>query len=212
MSKNGREYENKALSNARPSSGTPLSASLPGRGGEREEEENSSNSDIILQGTSTVTKNFRDMRGKGFFGQTRRERRAYPHGSARNEQRSLAEKDLTPCGLRRICPGAVLLVAHRPMKGMHAPRALPQAKCDATHVSRIHCHSTGTLQLFRGSWVGAGQDSSRQAQSVPTVRVHSRFSLTAPRVGAYWRRIKPLDKTLNGLRRKLGKGYYSCRF
>ena len=47
------------------------------------------------------------MRGKGFFGQRRRERRAY-----------------------------------RPMKGMLAPRGLPQAKGDATHVSKILCHST----------------------------------------------------------------------
>src|SRR5439155_6961017 len=31
--------------------------------------------------------NYDDVRGEGFFGQTRRERRAYPTGSVRSEQR-----------------------------------------------------------------------------------------------------------------------------
>ncbi len=49
------------------------------------------------------------VRGQGFFGQTRREQRAYPQRSVRREQRSLAEKERPPGGLRRIWPGAALL-------------------------------------------------------------------------------------------------------
>ncbi len=49
------------------------------------------------------------VRGQGFFGQTRREQRAYPQRSVRREQPSLAEKELPPGGLRRIWPGAALL-------------------------------------------------------------------------------------------------------
>ncbi len=49
------------------------------------------------------------VRGQGFFGQTRREQRAYPQRSGRREQRSLAEKERPPGGLRRIWPGAALL-------------------------------------------------------------------------------------------------------
>ncbi len=49
------------------------------------------------------------VRGQGFFGQTRREQRAYPQRSVRREQPSLAEKERPPGGLRRIWPGAALL-------------------------------------------------------------------------------------------------------
>src|SRR6059036_545510 len=64
-----------------------------------------------------------DVRGKGFFAQTRRE--VIPHGhpsisrsgSVRSEQRSLGEKDLPPSGLRRIWPVASLLVGYSPMAG-----------------------------------------------------------------------------------------------
>src|SRR5438093_6494234 len=55
-------------------------------------------------------------------------------GSVRSEQRSLAEKELPPVGLRQICPVAALLVGHRSTSGMLPPRALPQAKFDATNV------------------------------------------------------------------------------
>src|SRR5213080_4123719 len=55
-------------------------------------------------------------------------------GSVRSEQRSLAEKELPPEGLRRIWPVAALLVGHRSTSGLLPPRALPQAKCGATNV------------------------------------------------------------------------------
>src|SRR5437899_9884832 len=55
-------------------------------------------------------------------------------GSGRSEQRSLAEKELPPEGLRRIWPVAALLVGHRSTSGLLPPRALPQAKCGATNV------------------------------------------------------------------------------
>src|SRR2546426_11042752 len=41
-------------------------------------------------------------------------------GSVRSEQRSLAEKELPPFGVRRIWPVAVLLVGHRSTSG-YAP-------------------------------------------------------------------------------------------
>ena len=98
--------------------------------------------DLLDQEPSTVTKKLRYMRGKEFMGRTRRERGAYPNGSATSEQRSPAQKGLPPGGLRRFWPGAALLLAYRPMKGMLARRASPQAKIDATHGSQFLCHST----------------------------------------------------------------------
>jgi len=53
----------------------------------------------------------------------------------RSEQRSLAEKELPPGGLRRIWPLAAWVVGYRPTgRGMRPPRALPQAKLGATNV------------------------------------------------------------------------------
>src|SRR5438876_2066417 len=56
------------------------------------------------------------------------------HVGIRSDQRSLAEKELPPEGLRRIWPVAALLVGHRSTSGLLPPRALPQAKCGATNV------------------------------------------------------------------------------
>src|SRR5206468_9435001 len=86
--------------------------------------------------------NYDDVRGEGFFGQTRRERRAYPTGSVRSEQRSLAEKELPPEGLRRIWPVAALLVGHRSTSG-YAPssRLAPgQIRRNERHRSYVHDH------------------------------------------------------------------------
>src|SRR6059036_3377805 len=99
-----------------------------------------------------------DVRGKGFFAQTRRE--VIPHGhpsisrsgSVRSEQRSLGEKDLPPSGLRRIWPVASLLVGYSPRAGMRPPRASPQAKLGATNVivfmpqTTKHVHSPETAR------------------------------------------------------------------
>jgi hypothetical protein len=59
--------------------------------------------------------------GKGFLTQVRRERRAYPQGSGRSEQRSLRQKDLPPL--------ACSFVARRSQStaGKLPPRASPQA-------------------------------------------------------------------------------------
>src|SRR5882762_4763425 len=53
-------------------------------------------------------------------------------GSVRSEQRSLGEKDLPLCGLRRIWPVASLLVGHSPTFGGCSLLA-PQAKLGATN-------------------------------------------------------------------------------
>src|SRR3989442_1697709 len=71
-----------------------------------------------------------DVCGEEFSAQARRERRAYPaRGSVRSEPRRLGRKEPPPEGLRRIWPGASLLVGHSPTGGgcsLLAPR--PQAK------------------------------------------------------------------------------------
>ena len=72
---------------------------------------------------------FSDVCGEEFSAQARRERRAYPaSGSVRSEQRSLGRKEPPPGGLRRIWPGASLLVGHSPTSGgcsLLAPRPRP---------------------------------------------------------------------------------------
>src|SRR5437870_9843444 len=63
-------------------------------------------------------------------------------GSGRSEQRSLAEKELPPEGLRRIWPVAALLVGHRSTSG-YAPssRLAPgQIRCNERHRSYVHDH------------------------------------------------------------------------
>src|SRR6185295_86396 len=50
---------------------------------------------------STVTKNYRDMRGKEFFGLTRRERRAYPsvvceEGATKSARKRTAARRVAP--------------------------------------------------------------------------------------------------------------------
>src|SRR6476659_1825508 len=83
------------------------------------------------------------MRGKGFFGQTRRERRAYPAvdlEGASNEvwpKKNCRPEGCAEFGLWRRCSSVT-----DPLRGMRPPRALPQAKLGATHVSIIKCHTT----------------------------------------------------------------------
>src|SRR6266403_5557377 len=67
-------------------------------------------------------------------------------GSVRSEQRSLAEKELPPEGLRRIWPVAALLVGHRSTSG-YAPssRLAPgQIRCNERHRSYAHDHLVST--------------------------------------------------------------------
>src|SRR5919198_3302123 len=70
-----------------------------------------------------------DVCGEEFSALARRERRAYPaSGSVRSEQRRQGRKELPPEGLRRIWPGASLLVGHSPTAGgcsLLAPRPRP---------------------------------------------------------------------------------------
>jgi len=60
------------------------------------------------------------------------------NGSVRSEQRSLAEKELPPEGLRRIWPVAALLVGYRPTVGYAPPRALSQAKIGRNERDRFY--------------------------------------------------------------------------
>src|SRR5207247_7851172 len=63
-------------------------------------------------------------------------------GSVRSEQRTLAEKELPPEGLRRIWPVAALLVGHRSTSG-YAPssRLAPgQIRRNERHRNYVHDH------------------------------------------------------------------------
>ena len=94
---------------------------------------------------SVVSHKSLPIRGKGFMTQARRERRAYPKGSVRSEERSLRHKELPPSGLRQLWPVAVLLLS-RPdpsgLRGCFLRRALPQAKFDATNDQLFVGHHT----------------------------------------------------------------------
>src|SRR5207247_4398570 len=62
-------------------------------------------------------------------------------GSVRSEQRSLAEKELPPGGLRRIWPVAALLVGHRSTSGYAPSRLAPgQIRRNERHRSYVHDH------------------------------------------------------------------------
>src|SRR6266702_7271985 len=72
-----------------------------------------------------------------------------PRGSVRSEQRSRGRKEPPPGGLRRIWPGASLLVGHSPTAGgwllgarAEAPRASPPAKLGATNVTEFTLMTT----------------------------------------------------------------------
>src|SRR5213593_2859966 len=73
-------------------------------------------------------------------------------GSVRSEQRSLAEKELPPEGLRRIWPVAALLVGHRSTSG-YAPSsrlATGQIRRNERHRSYAHDHlgdTTGAVPV-----------------------------------------------------------------
>src|SRR5438093_12312906 len=76
-----------------------------------------------------------DVRGKGFFSQTRRERRAYPAvdpGGASNEV--WAKKTCRPLGCAEFGLWLRCSSVRAPWQGMHPPRASPQAKLGATNV------------------------------------------------------------------------------
>src|SRR3989449_6441733 len=93
-------------------------------------------------GVNPVTfaaRSFRPRQGARCF---RTDTSAYPaSGSVRSEQRRRGRKEPLPEGLRRIWPGASLLVGHSPTGGgcsgarAEAPRASPQAKLGATNVT-----------------------------------------------------------------------------
>ena len=77
--------------------------------------------------------NYDDVRGEGFFGQTRRERRAYPSAvceEASNEvgpKKNGRPKGCAEFGLWLRCSSVT-----DPLWDMLPPRVLPQAKCGAT--------------------------------------------------------------------------------
>src|SRR5213593_4452438 len=66
-------------------------------------------------------------------------------GSVRSEQRSLAEEELPPEGLRRIWPVAALLVGHRSTSGYASSSRLApgQIRRNERHRSYVHDHSGG---------------------------------------------------------------------
>src|SRR6266542_2689097 len=73
---------------------------------------------IICRLLSGPGRKYGDVCGEEFSAQARRERRAYPvRGSVRSEQRRLGRKEPPPERLRRIWPGASLLVGHGPTCG-----------------------------------------------------------------------------------------------
>src|SRR5256885_11274132 len=63
-------------------------------------------------------------------------------GSVRSEQRSLAEKELPPEGLRRIWPVAALLVGHRSTSGYALSSRLAPGQIwrNERHRSYVHDH------------------------------------------------------------------------
>src|SRR5437870_2267091 len=64
------------------------------------------------------------------------------HGSVRSDQRSLAEKEPPPEGLRRIWPVAALLVGHRSTSG-YAPSsrlATGRIRRNERHCNYVHDH------------------------------------------------------------------------
>ncbi len=91
---------------------------------------------LVVMNINPVTfaaRSFRPRQGARCF---RTGTRAYPaSGSVRSEQRGRGRKGPPPGGLRRIWPGASLLVGHSPTAGMLPPRASPQAKLGATNVT-----------------------------------------------------------------------------
>src|SRR6266481_5066436 len=87
-------------------------------------------------------------------------------GSVRSKQRSLAEKELPPGGLRRIWPVAALLVGHRSTSG-YAPssRLAPgQIRRNERHRSYVHDH------LVR--------HEARERAAPETLRIHRLRSAT----------------------------------
>ena len=60
--------------------------------------------------------------------------------SVRSEQRSLAEKELPPFGLRRIWPVAALLVGYRPTEGYAPSSRLATGQIGRNERHRIYVH------------------------------------------------------------------------
>src|SRR4249920_3052336 len=82
-----------------------------------------------------------DVRGKGFFGQTRRERRAYPEVDLEGASNEVwPKKNCRPAGGAEFGLWLRCSSVTDPLRGTRPPRALPQAKLGATHVSIIRCH------------------------------------------------------------------------
>src|SRR2546426_1238933 len=85
---------------------------------ENRETDKSSDAPRGARALSGQGRKYGDVCGEEFSAQARRERRAYPaRGSVRSEQRRLGRKEPPPEGLRRIWPGALLLVGHSPTGG-----------------------------------------------------------------------------------------------
>src|SRR5437870_10491967 len=106
-------------------------------------------------------------------------------GSVRSEQRSLAEKELPPEGLRRIWPVAALLVGHRSTSG-YAPssRLAPgQIRRNERHRSYVHDHlaSHGTPRRCPGISPGkvVCEDYGRTVSGGAKVEENWRFEIPA---------------------------------
>src|SRR5580765_2198561 len=76
------------------------------------------------------------MRGKGFFGQTRRERRAYPAVDLEGASNEVwPKKNCRPEGCAEFGLWLRCSSVTAPLWGMRPPRASPQAKLGATNVT-----------------------------------------------------------------------------
>jgi hypothetical protein len=91
---------------------------------------------------SVVSPKWQVFCGKGFSLQARRERRAYPQGSVRSEQRSLERKELPPLGCAQFGLSLRCSSVTAPLRGMLPPRASPQADLGATKHQPFRRHNT----------------------------------------------------------------------
>src|SRR5437870_5177289 len=103
----------------------------------------SSRFNLNRPGLSTPFHKYDHVCGEGFLAQTRRERRAYPSGSVRSEQRRLGQKEPPPGGLRRFSVLSSLCLAHCPTSGDAPSSRL--ARTEKRRNKRGRIYGTGYL-------------------------------------------------------------------
>ena len=92
--------------------------------------------------------NYDDVRGEGFFGQTRRERRAYPSGVCEERAtKSGRKKNCRPEGCAAFGLWLRWSSVTDPLRDMLPPRAWPQAKFGATNVIVVMFMTTKPSQM-----------------------------------------------------------------